>query len=45
MAITMLLGHLRRTAFPISGDLLDADFDAYNGDFLESGRGEVLLRA
>ncbi|MCH5375732.1 MAG: formylmethanofuran dehydrogenase subunit C [Planctomycetes bacterium] len=45
LAITMLLRHLRQSGFPISGDMMHVDFDMYNGDFIESGRGEVLLRA
>jgi formylmethanofuran dehydrogenase subunit C len=44
-AIRMLLRNLHRDRFPIPVESLDADFDAYNGDFIESGRGEVLLRA
>jgi formylmethanofuran dehydrogenase subunit C len=45
LAITMLLQQLERNEFPISGDHLGVDFDMYNGDFIENGRGEVLLRA
>lgn len=44
-AITMLLRHLQQEGFPISGELINTDFDMYNGDFIESGRGELLLRA
>ncbi|MFT5525020.1 MAG: formylmethanofuran dehydrogenase subunit C [Pirellulaceae bacterium] len=31
--------------YPVPKDLLSADLDLYNGDLIEGGRGEILLRA
>jgi len=36
---------LLRLGFPLAESLLQADFDLYHGDFLEGGKGEILLRA
>ena len=36
--------HLRRRRFPLPEACGDAVFDRYSGDFLESGRGEILIR-
>jgi formylmethanofuran dehydrogenase subunit C len=44
-ALHLLLRELKRLDFAIADDLLTADFDLYNGDLIEGGRGEVLIRA
>ena len=36
--------HLQRQGFGIPEPLLDAEYRRYNGDFLETGKGEVLVR-
>jgi len=36
--------HLKRRNFPLPEACSDAVFDRYSGDFLESGRGEILIR-
>ncbi|MBC8870133.1 MAG: formylmethanofuran dehydrogenase subunit C [Planctomycetes bacterium] len=40
-----LFRQLRHLDFPLPGDVLDADFELYNGDMIEGGRGEVLIKA
>ena len=44
-ALQLVLRHLRRLDFRVPDDLLWAEFELYNGDLIEGGRGEVLLRA
>lgn len=43
-AMTLLLRHVRSLGFPMSDDTLAAGFDLYNGDLIEGGRGELLVR-
>jgi formylmethanofuran dehydrogenase subunit C len=43
--MTVLLRQLQRAGFPVPDGMLNAEFDLYNGDFLEGGRGEVLMAA
>jgi formylmethanofuran dehydrogenase subunit C len=31
--------------FAVDGELLDAQFELHHGDFIEGGRGEIILRA
>jgi formylmethanofuran dehydrogenase subunit C len=42
--LQLVFRHLRRLEFAVSEDLLRTPFDLYNGDFLEGGRGEILIR-
>lgn len=43
--LRVYLNHLRSIGFPVRDDCLEAQFERYCGDFLESGKGEILLRA
>jgi formylmethanofuran dehydrogenase subunit C len=43
--MSLLLRHLRHLQFPVAEELLAASFDLYNGDLIEGGRGELLVRA
>lgn len=36
---------LRRLGFAVADELLESDYRRYDGDFLELGRGEILMRA
>jgi formylmethanofuran dehydrogenase subunit C len=45
VAFAMLFRQLGQMDFPIPASALDADFELYNGDMIEGGRGEVLIRA
>jgi formylmethanofuran dehydrogenase subunit C len=45
MAISLVLRHLATSGFPLPPTLSHSEFDMYHGDFLEGGRGEMLLRA
>jgi formylmethanofuran dehydrogenase subunit C len=42
--MALLLRHLKRLEFPVPDDLLRTEFDLYNGDLIEGGRGELLIR-
>jgi len=42
--MALLLRHVRRGGFPMADDVLNAEFDLYNGDLIEGGRGELLVR-
>ena len=44
-ALPIIYRELRRHNFPLSDKLLTCQYDLYNGDFIEGGRGEILLRA
>jgi len=44
VALAMLLRQLERLDFPMPSGSRDADFELYNGDMIEGGRGEVLIR-
>ncbi|MFP6765103.1 MAG: formylmethanofuran dehydrogenase subunit C [Planctomycetaceae bacterium] len=39
------LQHLKSRGFPVPEGVLEAGYDRYNGDFLETGKGEILIRA
>jgi len=43
-AMTLLLRHVRSLGFPLPEDRLAASYDLYNGDLIEGGRGELLVR-
>lgn len=43
--MTLLLQQLHQQQFPVPDGALHADFDLFNGDFLEGGRGELLMTA
>jgi formylmethanofuran dehydrogenase subunit C len=42
--MTLLLRHVRNGGFPMADDVATAGFDLYNGDLIEGGRGELLVR-
>ena len=44
-AMSLLLAELRRHDFDVPTDVFAAAYDLYNGDLIEGGRGEILLRA
>jgi len=41
----LIYRELRRLEFRVPDEFFTCDYDIYNGDFLEGGRGEILLRA
>ena len=41
----LVLRDLQACGFRVSDDLFRSQFDLYNGDLIEGGRGEILLRA
>lgn len=41
----LIFRHLRQASAPITEETLAAEFELYNGDLLEGGMGEILLRA
>ena len=43
-AIQLIYRHLRRHDFACDDALFTGAFDLYNGDFLNGGRGEILIR-
>jgi formylmethanofuran dehydrogenase subunit C len=43
--VRLMLQSLRDQEFPLDDSLWSAPLDIYHGDLLESGRGEILLRA
>jgi formylmethanofuran dehydrogenase subunit C len=43
-AMTLLLRHVRSLGFPLPEEMLAASYDLYNGDLIEGGRGELLVR-
>lgn len=43
--LTLYLRHLRTLGFPVNDELLHAPCDRYCGDFLETGKGEILMRS
>lgn len=45
LILELLLRHLRGLEFPVARELLAANYWSYHGDFLTSGRGELLVRA
>jgi hypothetical protein len=42
--MTLLLRHVRGLGFPVSEEVAAAGFDLFNGDLIEGGRGELLVR-
>ena len=42
--LRIYLEHLRRVGFPLPEGCTSAEYRRYCGDFLELGRGEILLR-
>jgi formylmethanofuran dehydrogenase subunit C len=44
-ALRLIYQELRRREFAVPEELLRCEYELYNGDFLEGGRGEVLIRA
>jgi formylmethanofuran dehydrogenase subunit C len=44
-ALRLVFRELQRREFAVPGELFICEYDLYNGDFLEGGRGEVLVRA
>ena len=45
LAIRMILQNLESSGFQVPAGLRDAEVDLYSGDFIEGGRGEMLLAA
>ena len=43
--LALLLRNLHEFEFPFCDELFSAQFDLYNGDLIEGGRGEVLIRS
>lgn len=43
--LRVYLVHLRRNGFAVPGECLSAVYRRYNGDFLELGKGEILVRS
>ena len=41
----LYLLHLKSLGFPLPDGALNARFQRYNGDFLELGKGEILVRS
>jgi formylmethanofuran dehydrogenase subunit C len=42
--LTLVLRHLQSLGFPVSADVAAARVDLFNGDLIEGGRGELLVR-
>ena len=42
--VRVYLRHLERLDFPLPSGCLTADYDRYNGDLIELGKGEILVR-
>jgi formylmethanofuran dehydrogenase subunit C len=42
--LRVCLHYLRRLGFPVPEACFDASYQRYHGDFLETGRGEILVR-
>lgn len=42
--LRVYLMHLKRNGFPVPDECVSAVYRRYNGDFLELGRGEILVR-
>jgi formylmethanofuran dehydrogenase subunit C len=43
--LALTFRHLRQIGFAVSDELLAVDVDIYNGDMIEGGRGEILVKA
>jgi formylmethanofuran dehydrogenase subunit C len=44
-ALLLILRELRRRDFAVAEELFSSFYDLYNGDLIEGGRGEILMRA
>ena len=44
-ALRLIFHELRRREFAVPAECSACEYELYNGDFLEGGRGEVLIRA
>jgi formylmethanofuran dehydrogenase subunit C len=44
MVMPLLLRHLKGRGFAVPDELIAASYQLYNGDLLEGGRGEILVR-
>ncbi len=42
--LAVVLRKLRQRGLPLADSLLESDVDLYNGDMIEGGRGEILVR-
>lgn len=43
--LPLLFHELRQRDFPVADELFTSFYDLYNGDLIEGGRGEILMRA
>lgn len=43
--LPLLFGELKKRDFTVSDELFSSFYDLYNGDLIEGGRGEILMRA
>jgi formylmethanofuran dehydrogenase subunit C len=43
--LTLVLRQLKKRGLPLADELLEVEVDLYNGDMIEGGRGEILVRA
>lgn len=43
-AIDQLFRHLRKLDFPVADEIFHSPLELYNGDLIEGGRGELLVR-
>ena len=43
--LTLFLRELQQREFAVAEELFTSSYDLYNGDLLEGGRGEILMRA
>jgi formylmethanofuran dehydrogenase subunit C len=43
--LPLLFADLRKRGFPVADELFTSSYDLYNGDLIEGGRGEILVRA
>lgn len=42
--LPLILRELRRREFTVADDLFTSSYELYNGDLIEAGRGEILMR-
>jgi len=43
--LPLLFRELRQREFSVADELFTSSYDLYNGDLIEGGRGEILMRA
>jgi formylmethanofuran dehydrogenase subunit C len=43
--LRVYIDHLARSGWPVPDGAIDARYRCYNGDFLESGKGEIFVRS